>query len=82
MQMESMARRSVFKLESPFHRATILSLIKTAPRRVRTRDYRTQSVGQNERDRLQKKFRDGLRIRDTHCVISRPPLIPDAQDPF
>lgn len=31
MRMESMAMRSVFNLESPFHRATILSLIKVGP---------------------------------------------------
>ncbi|KAJ5615030.1 hypothetical protein N7537_000144 [Penicillium hordei] len=61
---------------------TVQLTTQTAPRRVRSRDYRTESAGQNERDRLQKKFRDGLRTRDTHCVISGPPLIPDAQDPF
>ncbi|KAL2705877.1 hypothetical protein AAEP93_001127 [Penicillium crustosum] len=53
-----------------------------APRRVRTRDISSQSQGQNERERLQRSFRDSLRNRDRCCAITGPSALVNHKHPF
>ncbi|OQD71097.1 hypothetical protein PENPOL_c001G03200 [Penicillium polonicum] len=61
---------------------TVNLTTECAPHRVRTRDINSQVQGQNDRDRLQRSFRDSIRNRDRCCAITGPSTLVSHQHPF
>ncbi|KAJ9485108.1 hypothetical protein VN97_g8249 [Penicillium thymicola] len=69
-------------LDTKKNPTTVNLTTESAPRRVRTRDINSQDQGQNERDRLQRSFRDSLRNKDRCCTITGPSTIFIDEHPF
>ncbi|CAI7615232.1 unnamed protein product [Penicillium viridicatum] len=69
-------------LDTDGNPTTVNLTTECAPHRVRTRDINSQVQGQNDRDRLQRSFRDSIRSRDRCCAITGPSTLVSHDNPF